>query len=58
MLILNGIIVMFGVVVVGLLFKDELFILNKLVGVGLGLIGVGFIMGLDVFFGLNFINLV
>ena len=43
--ILNGTTAMFGAVVAGLLLKDEPLTVNKLLGAGLGLAGVGLIMG-------------
>jgi drug/metabolite transporter (DMT)-like permease len=43
--ILNGTTAMFGAVVAGLLLKDEPLTLPKLVGAGLGLLGVAVVMG-------------
>ncbi|WP_235871399.1 DMT family transporter [Shimia sediminis] len=45
--ILNGTTAMFGAVVTGLLLKDEPLTARKIIGAGLGLAGVAFIMGPD-----------
>ncbi len=55
--ILNGTTAMFGAVVAGILLKDEPLTSNKLVGAGLGLLGVAVIMGPDAVTGLDPSNL-
>ena len=55
--ILNGTTAMFGAVVAGLLLKDEALSANKIVGAGLGLAGVAFIMGPQALAGFNPANL-
>ncbi len=55
--ILNGTTAMFGAVVAGLLLVDEPLTTKKIVGAGLGIVGVAFIMGPDVLTGFNPSNL-
>ena len=55
--ILNGTTAMFGAVVAGLLLKDEPLTVNKLLGAGLGLAGVGLIMGPTALMDLSLANL-
>ncbi|MDP7150486.1 MAG: DMT family transporter [Paracoccaceae bacterium] len=55
--ILNGTTAMFGAVVAGLLLKDEALCANKIIGAGLGLAGVAFIMGPQALAGFNPANL-
>jgi drug/metabolite transporter (DMT)-like permease len=51
--ILNGTTAMFGAVVAGLLLADEPLTKKKIIGAGLGIVGVAFIMGPDVLTGFN-----
>ncbi len=55
--ILNGTTAMFGAVVAGLLLVDEPLTIKRIVGAGLGIVGVAFIMGPDVLTGFNPSNL-
>ena len=55
--ILNGTTAMFAAVVAGLLLVDEPLTTKKIVGAGLGIVGVAFIMGPDVLTGFNPSNL-
>ena len=55
--ILNGTTAMFGAVVAGLLLADEPLTVKKIIGAGLGIIGVIFIMGPGVLSGFNPANL-